>query len=419
MERFYINGGKRLFGEIEVESAKNALLPIIAGTVMVNGVTTLEKVPAFTDIFAMNDILKYMGAGVTFENGNLEIDTRALTRHDFTVEQAGKLRASIFLLGPLLARHKIAKVAYPGGCDIGLRPIDLHISGLKQMGAKIVEKNGYIYADGSHMEGCDIFLSFPSVGATENLMMAAVLTKGITRIFNSAKEPEICDLADFLNACGAKISGAGSCVIEIEGVKELSRSISYRAISDRIIAGTYLLATAMCGGEVTIKNVNFEHNQALLAKLAKSACQLQVKHDKIKIKAEGRRKSFGEVETAVYPGFPTDLQPQAMALQSISDGTCVILENLFESRFKHVSELLRLGADIKFKGSVCVINGKEKLYGADVKASDLRGGAALVLAGLVAEGYTRIQGVEYIDRGYYKLEKALSSLGADITREEY
>ena len=418
MDRFYIRGGKPLFGEINVECAKNALLPILAGAVMVEGVVTLEEVPAYTDIDAMCDILRYMGAKVVFNNGHLTLDTRVLSRHDFTVEQASKIRSSIFLLGPLLARHKLAKVAYPGGCDIGLRPIDIHISGLRQMGAKIVEKNGYIYANGSAMKGGTVILDFPSVGATENIMMAGVLTKGVTRIFNPAKEPEIVDLQNFLNLCGAKVKGAGSNMIEVEGVTKL-HGVSYRAIADRIITGTHLLAVAMCGGEVTLTGVIPEHNQALISKLCKTACQLDIKSDKIKIKADGRMKTFGEVETAVYPGLPTDLQPQIMALQTISEGTCIVVENLFESRYKHVSELLRLGADIKMKGSVCVVNGRERLYGADVFACDLRGGAALVLAGLVAEGYTRVHGLEFIDRGYYKWEEALSKLGADIIREEY
>lgn len=418
MDRFYINGGKALKGEVKVECAKNALLPILAASVMVDGITVLQDVPAYTDIYAMNDILEYMGAKVSFYGGLLSIDAQDLKRHDFTVEQAAKIRSSIFLLGPILARCKVAKVAYPGGCNIGLRPIDIHLSGLRQMGAKIVEKNGYIYADGSKMKGCDIILDFPSVGATENLIMAAVLTKGVTRIFNPAKEPEIVDLQNFLNLCGAKIVGAGCNMIEIEGVKKL-KGVNYRAIPDRIITGTHLLAAAMCGGDVTLKNVIPEHNQALISKLSKTACQIECKNDKIRIKAKGRLKTFGEVETAVYPGLPTDLQPQIMALQTVSDGTCIIVENLFEARFKHVSELIRLGADIKFKGSVCVVNGKEKLYGADLFACDLRGGAGLVLAGLVAEGYTRVHGVEFIDRGYYKLEDTLTRLGADIVREEY
>ncbi|MCM1324872.1 MAG: UDP-N-acetylglucosamine 1-carboxyvinyltransferase [Acetobacter sp.] len=418
MERFYIYGGRQLYGEIRVESAKNVLLPIIAASVMVDGVTVLKNVPAYTDICAMNEILEDLGAGVNFDNETLEIDTHVLQRHDFTVEQAAKMRSSIFLLGPLLARCKVAKVAYPGGCNIGLRPIDIHIAGLRQMGAKIVEKNGYIYADGSKMRGCDIILDFPSVGATENLMMAAVLTKGRTRIFNPAKEPEVVDLQDFLNKCGAKIVGAGCNMIEIEGVKRL-KGVKYQAIPDRIITGTHLIAAAMCGGDVTLKNVIPQHNQAIISKLAKTACQIECKNDKIRIKSRGRLKTFGEVETAVYPGLPTDLQPQVMALQTISDGTCIVVENLFEARFKHVAELIRLGADIKFKGSVCVVNGKEKLYGADLFACDLRGGAGLVLAGLVADGYTRVHGVEFIDRGYYKLEETLTGLGADIVREEY
>ena len=249
-------------------------------------------------------------------------------------------------------------------------------------------------------------------------MMAGVLTKGTTRIFNPAKEPEIVDLQNFLNKCGAKISGAGSNLITIEGVKSLAKNIKYEAMPDRIVTGTLLIAGAMCGGKIVLKNVKAEHNQALIAKLAKSACQFDIKDDKIKIYRPARLKSFGEVETLPYPGIPTDLQAPIMALQAISEGTTILIENLFEARFKHVPELIKMGADIKFKGNVCIIRGKEKLYGAEVKACDLRGGAGLVLAGLAAEGYTTIGGIEYIDRGYYKFEEMLRTIGADIRRED-
>ncbi len=418
MQRFYINGGRRLKGRITIDTAKNALLPILAGCIMVDGVTTLESATRYSDIDAMCDILSYLGASTMWQEDNLIIDTTDINGSDITLSQSSKLRASIFALGPLLGRQKIAKVAYPGGCDIGVRPIDIHISGLKQLGAHVIEKNGFIYANGKNMRGGDIALSFPSVGATENLMMAAVLIKGTTRLFNVAKEPEIVDLQNFLNACGAKITGAGSEIITIEGVKRLNKNVVYRPISDRIIAGTHMLACAICGGKITLNNVNAKHNEALISYLRKSACQFDIKNDKITMKSQGRLKSFGEVETAIYPGVPTDLQAQIMALQCVSEGSCMIVENLFESRFKHVPELIKLGADIRCKGSVCFISGKEKLYGAAVKAKDLRGGAGLVLAGLVAEGYTTIEGIGYIDRGYYKLEEQLRALGADIIREE-
>lgn len=415
-DTYFINGGNPLRGEVSIDTSKNALLPILAACILVDGVITLTKVPKYKDVLAMCDILQYMGATVKWQDDRLELDMRSLSRHDITTEQASKLRASIFMFGPLLGRHKKAKLAYPGGCDIGLRPIDLHINGIRQLNAKVVEKNGFIYADGSRMKAGEYILDFPSVGATENIMMAAVLTKGTTRIFNPAKEPEIIDLQNFLNACGAKIYGGGCNMIVIEGVKALKTDVTYQAISDRIVAGTFLIGTLMCGGDVLLKNTDPLLNQALIAKLRESACQIDTKHGKIRIRAQARPKTFGEVETAVYPGMPTDLQPQIMALQSISDGTCILVENLFESRFKHVPELIKMNANIKFKGSVCVITGKETLYGAEVSAPDLRGGAGLVLAGLVAKGYTTIHDVHYIDRGYFEFEQKLQQLGADIVR---
>lgn len=415
MAKFFINGGKKINGEIKVESAKNALLPILSACNLIDGKIRIAKVPKFLDILAMCDILQYLGGNVKWEEDNLCIDMSSPKKHDVPNFLADKVRASIFMLGPILARQKKIKIAYPGGCDIGLRPIDLHLSGMRALGAKVVEKNGYIYCDGSNMKGGDVILNFPSVGATENIMMAAVLTKGRTRIYNCAKEPEVVDLQNFLNACGAKVYNAGCSVIEIEGVDKLS-GIEYQTIPDRIIAGTYLLACAMLGGELTIKGAIAQENQVLLSKLSNSPCKIDIKNDKIKISSYGRPKSFGELETAVYPGFPTDLQAQTMALQCISDGTCMIVENLFEARFKHIPELIKMGGDISFRDRVCVVRGRDKLYGADVWASDLRGGAALILAGLVAEGYTTISNIELVDRGYYKFEEKLTSLGLDIKR---
>ncbi len=417
MQKFFINGGKRLYGKIKVDCAKNAILPIMAGAILVNGEVILENVPPYSDVLNMIEILKNLGISVLWQENNLIINARSIINSIVPSLLASTLRSSVFCLGPLLARMKSAKVAYPGGCDIGLRPIDMHISSLRLLGAKIVEKNGYIYANGENMQGSDIILDFPSVGATENIIMAGVLTEGITRIFNPAKEPEIEDLQNFLNSAGAKIEGAGTNMITIEGVKKLC-STKYKTIPDRITAGSYLLAVAMCGGEVEIDNFIAHHNHALLSKLAQSACQLDIEGDKIKVKAKGRLESIGEIETAVYPGFPTDLQPQMMALASISKGYSLFVENLFESRFHHVPELIKMNADIRFKSKVCVVSGREKLYGAEVNAHDLRGGMALVMAGLVAEGYTTISGINFIDRGYYHLEENLAMLGADIKRME-
>lgn len=417
MQKLFINGGKKLYGKIKIDKSKNAILPLLAGAIMVEGEVVFEDVPPLSDVVNMCKILQSLGGSVVWQENNLVVDMTNLSAHDILSPLASKLRSSIFALGPLLSRAKIAKIAYPGGCEIGLRPIDIHLSAMRTLGAKIVEKNGYIYANGSAMEGADIVLDFPSVGATENAMMGAVLTRGITRIFNSAKEPEIVDLQNFLNKCGAKISGAGTNQITVEGVSKLHGCL-YSAIPDRISGGSFLLTVAMCGGDVEIENFLPYHNQALLSKIKQTACICDIKNDKIKIRSDGKLTTFGEVETAVYPGFPTDLQPQIMALATVCEGYTLIEENLFESRFLHVSELKKMGADIRCKNNVCIVHGKDKLFGAEVSSADLRGGMALVMAGLRGEGYTTVSGVEYIDRGYYQIEKILSQVGADIKRIE-
>lgn len=418
MDSFYIVGGNRLEGEVVIDSAKNSLLPILAGCILVEGEVLLKNVPRYSDVLAMCKILEHLGGKTRFIKGeageDLYIDCRDLSYNDVPNELACTVRSSIFTLGPILGRMGTAKVSYPGGCDIGLRPIDIHLSGIKQLGCKVVDKNGYIYADGLKLKGEDVMLSFSSVGATENIMMLAVLAKGQTRIFNPAREPEIVDLQNFLNSCGASITGAGSNLIVINGVQKL-HGTTYQAISDRIEAGTFMIAGAMCG-KLEIKNVATHHNLELITKLSQTACKIERYNDRIIIENRGRPISFGEIETAVYPGFPTDLQAQMFALASVSDGYSLIIENLFESRFKHIGELLKMGADIRCKNGVCIVKGKEKIYGAEVTAPDLRGGAALVLAGLVAEGYTTINNIELIDRGYYRLEDKLSALGGDIKR---
>ena len=417
MESFYIVGGRALEGQVKIDSAKNALLPILAGCIMVEDEVLLNDVPRYSDVLAMCEIIGHLGGKVKWSGEDLYIDTRGICACDVPNELAKVVRSSIFTLGPILSRLKKAKVAYPGGCDIGLRPIDIHLAGLRQLGNKIIEKNGYIYASGEGMRSGDVMLSFPSVGATENIMMNAVLTDGESRIFNPAREPEIVDLQNFLNACGAYIQGAGGNVVAIKGVKKL-HGCQYKVMPDRIESGTFLIAGAMCGGEIELEGALKQHNQSLLSKLTKTACQIRCYDDKIILKQTGRAKSFLEVETAVYPGFPTDLQAQMMALASISEGYSMICENLFEARFKHVGELVKMGCDIRCKNGICVICGRENIYGADVNSPDLRGGAALVLAGLVAQGYTTVNNVYYIDRGYYRLEDKLSSLGAMIKRIE-
>lgn len=422
MDSYFIVGGKELEGEVEVDSAKNALLPIIAGCILVDGEIKLENVPKYSDVLAMCKIIEHLGGKTKFINGSyinqdLYLDCRNIVYSDVPNELACCVRSSIFTLGSILGRKKLAKVSYPGGCDIGLRPIDIHLAGIRQLGCKVVDKNGYIYANASKLKANDVMLSFPSVGATENIMMLAVFAEGETRIFNPAKEPEIVDLQNFLNSCGAMISGAGGNIIAIKGVKKL-HGCEYKTISDRIEAGTFMIAGAMCGKQIVIKNADTQHNQELISKLLKTTCKLTCYDDKIIVEKADKLVSFGEVETAVYPGFPTDLQAPMSSLAAISEGYSLIIENLFESRYKHIGELVKMGCDIRCKNGVCIIKGKDKIYGAEVVAPDLRGGAALVLAGLVAEGYTTINNIGLIDRGYYKIEDKLTRLGADIKRIE-
>ena len=415
MDEFFIVGGNKLFGSVNIDGAKNSLLPILAGCILVDDEVLLKSVPRYSDVLAMIEILRHLGAKVEWQGQDLYINCKNISACDVPHELACKVRSSIFTLGPITARTGKAKVSYPGGCDIGLRPIDLHLAGLKQLGCKVIEKNGYIYVDGQKLQARDYMLPFASVGASENIMMLASRAKGQTRIFNPAREPEICDLERFLNGCGAKISGAGSNVIMVEGVKKL-HGCEFSVMPDRIEAGTFMIACAMCEGEVELKNAIAKDNESLIAKLQKTACKIYSDRDRIVVKSKGRPIAFGEIETEVYPGFPTDLQAQMCALASICDGYSLIIENLFESRFKHIGELLKMGADIKMKNGVCVVHGKEKIYGAEVTSTDLRGGAGLVLCGLVAEGYTTVRKVDLIDRGYFKLEEKLRALGGDIKR---
>lgn len=415
MDKILIKGGNKLSGDIEIGCAKNAYLPILAGSILCDGEVILHKCPSYADVINMIEILKHLGGKATLSGSNLILDMKTLSAFDIPRELSSLTRSSIFSLGSILGRFKRAKVAYPGGCEIGSRPIDLHIKGLEALGVKIVDRHGYLSCDGSAMHGGNVHLDFPSVGATENIMMAAVLTKGRTKIFNPAKEPEIVDLQNFLNKAGAKIRGAGTTTIIIDGVERLG-SVDYTPIPDRIIAGTYMLATLMCGGDVRFSGIKPEHLQALISKIDNNSCKIVVKGDKLRLSASGQPRSIEKIETLPYPGFPTDLQPQIMALETISNGTSVIVENLFETRFKHVGELNKMGADILVEGRSAVIKGVNKLYGAEVVATDLRGGAGLVLAGLVADGYTKVSNIGQILRGYESIDEDLKSLGADIKR---
>lgn len=413
MDKLVIKGGKRLHGSVSVSAAKNAYLPILAGCILSDKPILLHNCPHYIDVKNMCKILENLGGKISCNN-DLLVDCASLNSNFIPQDLASVIRSSIFSLGSILGRFKSAKVAYPGGCEIGARPIDLHIKGLEALNVRIVDKHGYLSCDGSDMKGGRVNLDFPSVGATENIMLAAVLTKGETEIINAAKEPEIVDLANFLNSLGAKVYGAGSSRIKIVGVEKLHGG-EYSPMPDRIIAGTYLLAGIMTGGEIEIKNFRADDNSALLEKV-KNCCNIRIENDILTLKADGKVKSINKIETSPYPGFPTDLQAQVLTLQTISKGSSMIVENLFETRFKHVPELVKMGANISVKDRTAVVRGVERLYGAEVNAADLRGGAALVMAGLVADGYTTVHNIRHVDRGYFELEKDLSALGAEIKR---
>ena len=417
MDYFLINGGKKLYGSVAVDTAKNALLPILAGCLMCSGVVKLKQVTYYQDIENMLEILKSLGVKIQKNEKELILDCTYIDKYIIPLELASKLRASIFCLGPLLSRLKKARLAYPGGCAIGSRPIDLHLSGLAKMGTYILDKHGYITAYKNEFKSGKVYLAFPSVGATENLVMASVLGTGRQEIFGCAKEPEIVDLCNFLNSLGAKIYGAGTDNIVVQGVKKLFGG-EYTPIPDRIVTGTYLMLPLISGGEIELTNANPKHITPLLQLLENNSCKIKVSGDRIKVACKNRPKNLGKVETLPYPHFPTDLQQPLSSLACIARGTTIITENLFEGRFKHVPELVKMGAKINICESSMVIQGVKELYGAEVTATDLRGGVALVMAGLKANGYTTVKNAEIIDRGYYKLEQTLCLLGADVTRHK-
>lgn len=414
MARFIITGGNHLQGVIEVNGSKNAALPVLAASILHAGECIIHEVPRLQDITTMSNVLESLGAKVKREGTTLIVNTRNICGWEVGENLMRQMRASNLLLGPLLGRFKQAKISYPGGCNIGLRSMDLHLKGLRALGAEINEKFGYINVKAEKLRGAEIHLDIPSVGATENIMMAAVLAKGVTTIRNTAKEPEIVDLQNFLNCLGAKIKGAGTSIIKVKGVTSL-HDAEHTVIPDRIEAGTYLIGAAITGGNVTITNVIPEHLESLLAKLKEIGVKVDIKDDIISISSNGRFKATN-IKTMPYPGFHTDLQPQMMTLLTIAQGTSVITETIFENRYQHVSELKRLGAEITVEGQTAIIKGVKNLSGASVKATDLRAGAALVLAALAAENSTIIEGVEHIDRGYEQIEHKYNTLGAEIKR---
>ncbi|MBR5495862.1 MAG: UDP-N-acetylglucosamine 1-carboxyvinyltransferase [Oscillospiraceae bacterium] len=410
-----VNGGKALKGQVKVQGSKNSCLPILASTLLVRGSITLQNCPDLSDTSAACEILAYLGCKVTRQSGTITVDATNADRYDIPQDLMRKMRSSIFFLGPLISRFGKASMSLPGGCELGARPIDMHLKALKQLGVGIKEEHGYIQCNVQKMlVGTKINLIFPSVGATENIILASVLAKGETIINNAAQEPEIVDLVNFLNKCGAKIYGAGKSVISIEGVKSLNPT-KHSIVCDRIASATYMCAGAMTGGDILLKDTVPYHMQSVIPLLEQAGVKIRIYDDTdIYLKAPDKLKALGMIKTMPYPGFPTDCQAIFMALSSICLGTTIFVENIFESRYKHACELARMGADIKIEGKVAVVSGTDKLYGANVEATDLRGGAALVLAGLCAYGTTQIERICHIERGYENIDKVLSSLGADI-----
>lgn len=415
MEQLIIRGRKRLQGEVTVNGAKNAAVAVIPAAILCDNICTIENLPYIDDVISLANTLNDMGVKCEFVDPHtLRIDSRNINNFCATYESVKKIRASYYLLGALLGRYKKAEVAFPGGCNFGTRPIDQHIKGFTALGADVAVEHGMIKASAEKLVGAQIYLDVVSVGATINIMLAAVLAEGTTIIENAAKEPHVVDTANFLNSMGANVKGAGTDVIRIIGVEKLSGT-NYMIIPDQIEAGTYMMAGAITCGDVTVKNLIPKHMESLSAKLIEMGVNVEEGDDFIRVSVTNPLKAVN-VKTLPYPGFPTDLQPQMSALLSVVEGTSIITESVWDNRFQYIDELKRLGADIKVEGRVAVIKGIKKLSGAQVCATDLRAGAGLVLAALAAEGETTISNLQYIDRGYEAIEKKLGGLGADIKR---
>jgi len=414
-EKLIISGRNRLQGIVKIDGAKNSALSIMAATLLTKDVCILRNVPRLTDVDTMAAVIRKLGIKVEWRGDNtLYIDSDDFNNYEAPYELVKMMRGSILVMGPLLARLKKAKISLPGGCAIGARPVDFHLKGFEALGAQVEVEKGYIEAKVDKLKGDDIYLDFPSLGATENIMMAACLAEGITTIENAAKDPEVVELGHFLNKMGAKVEGLGTDLIRIEGVKEL-HGIDYTIIPDRIEAGTYMIAAAITGGDVLIEKADPLLLKPLIVKLEEAGVRIELEKSLIKVIGPSRVKAV-DIKTLPFPGFPTDMQAQFMALSCVAKGTSVITETVFEKRFVHIGDLIRMGADIKVEGHSAIIKGVTKLSAAPVMASDLRGGAALVLAGLVAEGTTELSRIYHLDRGYVKLEEKLNSLGADIRR---
>lgn len=416
MDKLIITGGARLEGEVRISGAKNATLPILAATLLADDPVTIANVPHLHDVTTTIELLGRMGVGVTINDRmGVEVDPRPIRDFYAPYELVKTMRASILVLGPLVARFGRADVSLPGGCAIGARPVNLHIHGLQQMGADIRMEGGYIRAQSERLRGAHIVMDLVSVTGTENLMMAAALADGVTVIENAAREPEVVDLADCLNQMGAKVHGAGTDTLEIEGVERLGGT-EYRVLPDRIETGTYLVAAAITGGHVMVRDTRPDLLEAVLVKLREAGAAVTTGDDWIELDMQGRRPRAVNVRTAPYPGFPTDMQAQFCALNAVASGTATIIETVFENRFMHVLEMQRLGADIQIEGHNATIRGVERLTAAPVMATDLRASASLVLAALVADGETTVERIYHIDRGYERIEEKLSQLGARIRR---
>ncbi|MCJ7558061.1 MAG: UDP-N-acetylglucosamine 1-carboxyvinyltransferase [Gammaproteobacteria bacterium] len=416
MTKLKITGGRRLDGEVLISGAKNAALPILAGCLLAETPVLLRNIPHLRDVTTTIELLSRMGVEVTVHDQlGIEVDASGVDKLEAPYELVKTMRASILVLGPLLARYGRADVSLPGGCAIGARPVDLHVAGLREMGAEIQIDNGYIRARARRLRGARLVLDTVTVTGTENLLMAATLADGQTTIENAAREPEVVDLANFLIGMGARISGAGTDTIVVDGVENL-KGAEYTVLPDRIEAGTYLLAAAITGGRVKVRKVRPEHLDAILAKLRLAGARVTVEGDTVEVDMRGRRPNSVDLRTAPYPGFPTDMQAQFTALNAVANGVGAITETVFENRFMHAQELQRMGADIRIEGNTAIVTGVTRLTGAPVMATDLRASASLVLAGLVAEGETIIDRIYHIDRGYERIEEKLSALGATIQR---
>jgi len=417
VEKLVVTGGVKLSGSVKVSGAKNAVLPVIAASLLANTPSTLLEIPDLDDVRTICEVLEHLGAKVEkIDRETYQIDSSNITSCDAPYDLIRKMRASFLIMGPLLARMGSAKISLPGGCAIGSRPIDLHLKGFEALGADIIIGHGFIEARAPHgLTGTRVYLDFPSVGATENIMMAASLAQGQTIIENAAEEPEIVDLANYINIMGGKVKGAGTNIIKVDGVKEL-RGASHTVIPDRVEAGTYMVAAAITGGNILIENVIIDHLKPVVAKLKEAGVSISEEGTGIRVIGGQQLLKAVDIKTLPYPGFPTDMQAQFMALMTVAYGTSIVTETVFENRFMHVDELKRMGAHIKIEGRSAIVEGIRKLTGAPVKATDLRAGASLLLAGLVAEGETEISCIHHIDRGYDDIEQKFRGLGANIRR---